>query len=261
MLGPNGAGKTTLLRIVTRILLPDLGKVLFEGSELSDEQVRRIGYLPEERGLYPKMKAHEHLVFLASLRGMSSKQIKESIGYWSHQLELEGLLDRKVEALSKGQQQKVQLIAALVHQPDFIILDEPFSGFDPVNAELLKDIILELKSQGKTLLISTHRMENAEELCDELAMLHKGKVVLQGGLDTVLREKGRSLFQVETDAPLSASPAYQIVEQKENQYLLEVPFAEKPNEVLAILAQQAQVLSFAPKRKSLKEVFLQQVRE
>lgn len=261
LLGPNGAGKTTLLRILTRILLPDTGRVLFEGTALSDEQVRRIGYLPEERGLYPKMKADEHLVFLASLKGMSSKQIKESIGYWSEKLELEGLLDRKVEALSKGQQQKVQLIAALVHHPDFIILDEPFSGFDPVNAELLKEIILELKGQGKTLLISTHRMENAEELCDEVVMLNKGQVVLAGMLETLLNDPSNALFQVKTNAPIAANPAYQILEESGNQYLIEVPVSEKPNEVLLSLTQQAQVLYFAPKRKSLKEVFLQQVRE
>ena len=170
LLGPNGAGKTTLLRMVVRILLPDNGNVLFDGKPLSEKDLPRIGYLPEERGLYPKMRVDDHLVFLGELKGVKKSVLKERITLWAEKLHIADMVKQKVEELSKGQQQKVQWMAALLHNPDFIILDEPFSGFDPVNAELMKDIILELKSAGKTVLISTHRMENAEELCERTAL-------------------------------------------------------------------------------------------
>jgi ABC-2 type transport system ATP-binding protein len=261
LLGPNGAGKTTLLRILTRILLPDTGRVVFDGEELTDNHVRKIGYLPEERGLYPKMKADEHLAFLAALKGLSSKQIKESTSFWVKKLEIEGLMERKIDALSKGQQQKIQLMAALLHDPDFIILDEPFSGFDPVNAELLKDILLDLKAQGKTLLISTHRMENAEELCDEVVMLHKGRVVLEGSLDSVLSQQGGRSFQVITESPLSANADFEVVKVEKNQSWIRTKEVMERNALLQSLMQQTQVISFLPQKRMLKEVFLENARQ
>lgn len=241
-------------------MLPDKGTVTFDGEDLSEAHVRRIGYLPEERGLYPKMKADEHLVFLAALKGLPSREIKEKLAFWAEKLELTSLLSRKVEALSKGQQQKVQLIAALIHDPEFIILDEPFSGFDPVNAEVLKDIILDLKNQGKTLLISTHRMENAEELCDEVVLLNKGKVVLGGSLHSVLSEKSGLFYRVISETPLVSTALFEVVEVKGNQSLIQTKEGLTSNQVLQSLIEQGLILSFVPERKTLKEVFLEKVK-
>ncbi len=261
LLGPNGAGKTTLLRLLTRILLPDSGEIRFDNQILSDSHLSKIGYLPEERGLYSKMRADEHLVFLATLKGLKKSEAKSRLLLWAERLEITPLLGRKIEELSKGQQQKIQLIASLIHDPSLLILDEPFSGFDPVNAESLKQIILELKSAGKTILISTHRMDNAEELCSSVAMLNHGKVVLNGTLKEILSFQNTSKYIVNCMSKIESNELYEAIKIEQDQYSITTRQTTTNNEVLQSILLQTEIVSFAPERKNLKTVFLEKVAE
>ena len=197
LLGPNGAGKTTLIRILTHITMPDSGRVLFHGHPLEAKDVENIGYLPEERGLYKKMKVSEQVVYLARLRGLTKQEATRRLKEWFVRFGIDSWWDRRVEELSKGMQQKIQFIATVVHQPDFLIFDEPFSGFDPVNAETLKQEILRLKDEGATIILSTHNMESVEELCDEIALLDKAKLVITGGTDDIRRRFGEDNVEIE----------------------------------------------------------------
>src|ERR1700761_1057507 len=180
LLGPNGAGKTSLIRIINQITAPDSGEVYFDGQKLNQSHIERIGYLPEERGLYKKMEIGEQMVYLARLKGLSRDEARKRIKYWFEKLEIESWWNKKVEELSKGMQQKAQFVATVLHEPDLLILDEPFSGFDPVNAETIKDEILELNRKGATIVFSTHRMESVEELCHSIALIHKSHKILDG---------------------------------------------------------------------------------
>ncbi len=195
LLGPNGAGKTTLIRIITRITAPDSGEVLLNGSLLKREDIYKIGYLPEERGLYKKMKVGEQAMYLARLKGMSRDDAHREIVRWFRKFEIMGWYNRKVEELSKGMQQKVQFISTIIHNPDLLIFDEPFSGFDPVNAELIKQEMLKLKAQGKTIILSTHNMESVEALCDEIALINKSEVVLQGSVYNLRNEHKKDIYK------------------------------------------------------------------
>ncbi len=185
LLGPNGAGKTTLLRIVNRITGPDHGEVLFNGRKLMPEDVLQMGYLPEERGLYRKMKVGEQALYLAQLKGLSKGEAIQRLKYWFEKFEIQSWWDKKVEELSKGMQQKLQFIATVLHRPRLLIFDEPFSGFDPINTLMLKNEILELRNQGATVIFSTHNMESVEEICDNIALIHQSKVVLAGGVQEI----------------------------------------------------------------------------
>lgn len=196
LLGPNGAGKTTLIRIINRITVPTSGQVLLDGVPMTDEMVRHIGYLPEERGLYKKMKVGEQALYLARLRGMSTAEATASLKQWFSRLEIGSWWDKKVEELSKGMAQKVQFVTTVLHNPQLLILDEPFSGFDPVNAQVIRAEILRLKSQGKSIILSTHNMESVEELCDEIVLINKSKVVASGATDDIRRKYGTSQVEV-----------------------------------------------------------------
>jgi ABC-2 type transport system ATP-binding protein len=187
LLGGNGAGKTTTMRMVLGLIYPDDGKILYNGKGYSEELKRRLGYLPEERGLYPKVKVSEQILYLAELRGISRKAADQSLKQWLERFEVPENYNRKVEELSKGNQQKIQFIAAVIHNPDILILDEAFSGLDPVNVELLKSTIMALKEQGKTILFSSHRMDHVEELCENICILHKSNTVLKGSLKEIKR--------------------------------------------------------------------------
>ena len=195
LLGPNGAGKTTLIRIITRITAPDSGEVLLNGSPLQRDDIYKIGYLPEERGLYKKMKVGEQAMYLARLKGMSRDQAHKEIVKWFNKFEIMGWYNRKVEELSKGMQQKVQFISTIIHNPDLLIFDEPFSGFDPVNAELIKQEMLKLKAEGKTIILSTHNMESVEALCDEIALINKSEVVLQGSVYNLRNQHKKDIYK------------------------------------------------------------------
>lgn len=199
LLGPNGAGKSSLIRIVNRITAPDEGQVLIKGKESVVTDIYNIGYMPEERGLYKKMKVGEHILFLARLRGLSKAEARKRMDYWLRKFDIISWENKKVEELSKGMQQKIQFIATVIHDPDLLILDEPFSGLDPVNAEILKNEILELKDKGKTIILSTHNMGSVEELCDSITLINKSKVVLQGDVKEVRAQYRKHVFNLEVN--------------------------------------------------------------
>lgn len=192
LLGPNGAGKTTLIRIINRILIPGSGQVFFQGHPITAEDVMKIGYLPEERGLYRKMKVGDQAMYFAQLKGMSASAARDELKKWFVRFGIQSWWDKKVEELSKGMAQKVQFITTVVHRPKLMILDEPFSGFDPVNAQLIRDEILRLKAEGATIILSTHNMESVEELCDEIALINKSHVVVSGGVEEIRRKYGNN---------------------------------------------------------------------
>src|ERR1700756_3689382 len=197
LLGPNGAGKTSLIRIINQITAPDSGEIYFNGEKLNQSHIERIGYLPEERGLYKKMEIGEQMIYLARLKGLSRDEAIRRLKIWFEKLGMETWWKKKIEELSKGMQQKAQFVATVLHEPDLLILDEPFSGFDPVNAELIKDEILELNKKGATILFSTHRMESVEELCDSIALIHQSKKILDGKIKTIKEAYRNDTYLVE----------------------------------------------------------------
>ena len=197
LLGPNGAGKTTLIRIINRITIPNGGEVLFNGRPITQKDVEKIGYMPEERGLYRKMKVGDQAMYLAQLKGMSERDAQKALKDWFVRFDIREWWDKKVEELSKGMAQKLQFITTVVHRPSLMILDEPFSGFDPVNAEIIRKEILRLKEEGATIILSTHNMESVEELCDEIALINKSKLVITGGVDDIRREHGNNNVELE----------------------------------------------------------------
>ncbi len=196
LLGPNGAGKTTLIRIINQITMPDSGVVLFNGRQLQADDVHIIGYLPEERGLYKNMKVGEQAIYLAMLKGMTKNDAKKALKYWFEKFEITSWWNKKLQELSKGQAQKVQFIITVMHNPKLLIFDEVFSGFDPINANLIRDEILELRSKGATIIFSTHRMESVEELCDDIALINKGKKILEGNLIDIKKQYKSNTFEI-----------------------------------------------------------------
>jgi ABC-2 type transport system ATP-binding protein len=196
LLGPNGAGKTTLIRIINRITIPNAGEVLFQGRPITQSDVEKIGYMPEERGLYRKMKVGDQAMYLAQLKGMSAIEAQRELKKWFIRFEIQGWWDKKVEELSKGMAQKLQFITTVVHKPSLMILDEPFSGFDPVNADIIRKEILRLKDEGATIILSTHNMESVEELCDNIALINKSQLVITGGVEDIRREYGNNNIEL-----------------------------------------------------------------
>lgn len=208
LLGPNGAGKTTLIRIINRITIPNSGTVLFNGRPITQGDVEKIGYMPEERGLYRKMEVGEQAMFLAQLKGMSAHEAQKALKEWFIRFGIQDWWKKKVEELSKGMAQKVQFITTVVHRPSLMILDEPFSGFDPVNAELIRTEILRLKAEGATIILSTHNMESVEELCDNIALINKSKLVVSGGVDDIRRQWGNNNIELvyTGEQPIESAP-------------------------------------------------------
>lgn len=251
LLGPNGAGKTTLIRIINRILIPTEGKVFFQDRPITDEDVRKIGYLPEERGLYRKMKVGDQAMYFARLKGMSSEQARAALKEWFIKFGIESWWDKKVEELSKGMAQKVQFIITVVHKPKLLILDEPFSGFDPVNAQLIRDEILALKAAGATIILSTHNMESVEELCDEIALINKSHVVVSGGVEQIRRKYGNNDVVVGyTDASGVAHEDVVSLEGKAD------------NEVLSeYIAKGLKVTSYKELIPRMNDIFIKLVKE
>lgn len=204
LLGPNGAGKTSLIRIINQITGPDSGSVLFEGKNLSQNHIEQIGYLPEERGLYKKMEVGEQVLYLAQLKGMKKPEAKKKLKEWFEKFEIDAWWNKKVEELSKGMQQKVQFIVTVLHEPKLLILDEPFSGFDPINANIIKNEILELKKKGSTILFSTHNMSSVEELCDYIALINKSKKILDGSVKEIRKQYKSNIYEVEFTGTMMA---------------------------------------------------------
>ncbi|MFC2125603.1 ABC transporter ATP-binding protein [Bacteroidota bacterium] len=266
LLGPNGAGKTTLIRIITQILMPDKGTIWFRQQQLKSKDIRQMGYLPEERGLYKKMKVGEHLVYLAMLKGLNKAESVQRVKYWLKRFELNEWTDKKVEDLSKGMQQKVQFIATILHEPSLIILDEPFSGFDPINVGMIKDEILELQDKGATLIFSTHRMETVEELCDHIALINKSRKILDGKKQDIKDEFKTNTFAVEHKNPISRmNHGYEILHSdqlSENYYRTIIKILDEgdPNSLIALLIDKVDVNSFLEVVPDINEIFIKKVK-
>ena len=265
LLGPNGAGKTSLIRIITQITAPDEGTVLFDGKPLVPADVARIGYLPEERGLYKKAKVGEQLLYFAQLKGMSKAEALEKTKNWFVRLDIKDWWNKNVEELSKGMAQKVQFVATVLHEPSFIILDEPFSGFDPVNSDVIRDEILRLHDQGSTILFSTHRMDTVEELCSHVVLIDKAKKVLDGSTKDIRNQFKTHRYSVETKEPINFSnfpwqPETMNVE-KEECYSSSFKLADgqSPNELVADVIQHAEILGFREEMPSFHDIFVQVV--
>lgn len=260
LLGPNGAGKTTLIRIVNQIIEQDSGSVELDGDKLSPDDIRKIGYLPEERGLYKKMKVWDQLIYFSRLKGLSENEAKIQIKTWLEKLDIASWRDRKIEDLSKGMAQKVQFIATVVHRPSLLILDEPFSGFDPVNAEIIKNEILELKEKGTTVILSTHRMESVELLCDHIAMINKSKKILDGTIKEVKRSFRTEVFQITLSQVKKDLPTEWAPKQLDYSWEFTLPLAGKtPNELLIEMMDFGEVVVFREQIPSIEEIFIHQV--
>jgi len=267
LLGPNGAGKTSLIRIINQITAPDSGEVYFDGEKLNQSHINRIGYMPEERGLYKKMEIGEQMIYLARLKGLSRDEAIKRLKRWFIKLEIEGWWNKKIEELSKGMQQKAQFVATVLHEPDLIILDEPFSGFDPVNAEVIKDEILELNKKGATILFSTHRMESVEELCDSIALLDKSKKILDGPIKDIKNTYRNNVYLVEyTGERISFNGAqpFELIDEKtgdDNSYTIKLKLnaGTNSNDVLQYLIPKARVNMLQEVIPSMNEIFIEQV--
>ncbi len=262
LLGPNGAGKTSTIRMMIGITVPDAGTINMFGKPFTRHDLKRVGYLPEERGLYKKMKVLDQLVFLGQLHGLDAAPARQKAQAWSERLEIAGWLDKKVEELSKGMQQKIQFIATLMHDPDFIVMDEPFSGLDPVNAVLLKNVLLELKAKGKTILFSTHQMDQVEKLCDSICLINRGKSVLQGDLKEIKAHYGKSNVQIEYEGDGNFLKQTQLVGSYNNfGNYVEVRLAPgaDPQQLLRLVAERSRVNKFELMEPSLEEIFIETV--
>ena len=269
LLGPNGAGKTTLIRIINRITIPNAGEVLFDGRPITQDDVEKIGYLPEERGLYRKMKVGEQAMYFAQLKGMSYRDAMTELKKWFVRFGIESWWNKKVEELSKGMAQKVQFITTVVHKPSLLILDEPFSGFDPVNAQIIRDEILRLKAEGATIILSTHNMESVEELCDNIALINKSHVVITGGVDEIRHKYGNNNVGLiyTSDKTLQSAPGlYTVLSDNDDAgrhtAVLSLETGSNGNEVLAdLLSRDITINSFKELVPRMNDIFIKLVTE
>ena len=267
LLGPNGAGKTSLIRIITQITGADSGEIRFRGERLNSNHIGEIGYLPEERGLYKKMKVGEQLLYLAQLRGLTQADATQRIRAWLDRFDIKQWADKNVEDLSKGMQQKVQFIAAVLHDPKLIILDEPFSGFDPINANLIKDEILDMRRKGATIIFSTHRMESVEEMCDNIALINRSRKVLDGPVSEIRNMFKTDTYEVEgRGKPMLIHPDFEVIEHqdRENGYFydrIKLHTGTTPNDLLRYLITQVEVHAFREQIPSINEIFIRRVKE
>lgn len=265
LLGPNGAGKTTLIRIITQIIAPDQGAIKINNEPLNFKHISEIGYLPEERGLYKKMKVGEHLLYLAQLKGLSKKEAMDRIKVWFRKFDIAGWWDKKVEDLSKGMQQKIQFIATVLHNPKLLILDEPFSGFDPINVNIIKDEILNLSKDGCTIIFSTHRMESVEELCDHILLINKSEKILEGSKKSIKKEYKTNTFDVKHKNLISdITHGFEINNQQQlddgfYKTSIKILNGKGPNELLKTLIDKVEVHSFIEKIPSMNEIFISKV--
>ncbi len=272
LLGPNGAGKTTLIRIVNQITMPDVGEVILDGKPLQPKDIQHIGYLPEERGLYKSMKVGEQAMYLAQLKGLSKSQAKERLKYWFQRLEIEGWWDKKIQELSKGMAQKIQFVVTVLHQPKLLIFDEPFSGFDPINANLIKDEIINLKNEGATVIFSTHRMESVEEMCDHIALINKSNKILDGKLIDIKRAYKSNTYKVGLLPNNSEKLEILLKEKfeikptsfktinKESQYNIKINEGDSVNDLVSYLTTLGQLTHFEEVIPSVSDIFIETVK-
>nr|WP_199156927.1 ATP-binding cassette domain-containing protein [Pedobacter sp. ASV2] len=267
LLGPNGAGKTSLIRIITQITAPDSGEVFFNGEKLNANHINQIGYLPEERGLYKKMEIGEQVLYLSKLKGLSTSEATKRIKFWFEKLEMSSWWSKKVEDLSKGMQQKVQFVATILHNPELIILDEPFSGFDPVNADLIKNEILELNKQGTTFIFSTHRMESVEELCDNIALIDKSKKVLDGAVDDIKASYRNNTYVIEYagESSFESNWMFEILNSESLKEGKRIKFKLKDaytvNDVLGTMLPKVKINHLAEVIPSMNDIFIESVKK
>ena len=270
LLGPNGAGKTSLIRIINQITMPDSGSVILDGEVLQPKHIQHIGYLPEERGLYSSMKVGEQCLYLAQMKGLSKSEAKKQLDYWFDRLGIQGWWNKKIQELSKGMAQKIQFVVCVLHKPKLLIFDEPFSGFDPVNANVIKDEILALKEDGATIIFSTHRMESVEELCDHIALIHKSNKLIEGKLIDVKRQFKTNSFEVGILSDNVEGLMFDITQKFKvgnanfkslnDEIKLEIQIGNAtPNELLNVLTQRGQVTHFVEKIPSVNDIFIQTV--
>lgn len=268
LLGPNGAGKTTLIRIINQIIAPDAGELMFLGRKLQPQDVETIGYLPEERGLYKKMKVGEQALYLAQLKGLSRPDAEKRLSHWFSKFEIMGWWNRKVEELSKGMQQKVQFIVTVIHQPRLLIFDEPFSGFDPINVNLLKEEILNLKETGSTIIFSTHNMASVEELCDHIALIDNARKILDGNVKAIRDRYATNTFEVqfntvEIDLRAILPGSFEILESRTDEALqvvrIKLPRESKPNDLLSILMPHVTIHSLNEIIPGMNDIFIKVV--
>lgn len=269
LLGPNGAGKTTLIRIINRITIPSGGTVLFDGHPITQQDVEKIGYLPEERGLYRKMKVGDQAMYLAQLKGMSARDASQSLKEWFVKFGIQSWWNKKVEELSKGMAQKVQFITTVVHKPSLLILDEPFSGFDPVNTQIIRDEILKLKESGSTVVLSTHNMESVEELCDNIALINKSRLVITGGVNDIRHRYGNNnveLIYTSSSSLESVPGLFKVLSDNDDSgrhtAVLSIEKGEDTNDVLRhVISQSLTVNSFKELVPRMNDIFIKLVTE
>ena len=266
LLGPNGAGKTTLIRNITQIFYPDSGEILFNGEKLQPKHSNQIGYMPEERGMYKKMKVGEQLIYFAKLRDFNTKQAEEKIDYWLQKLDIESWRNKNIEDLSKGMQQKVQFVATILHEPKLLILDEPFSGLDPIAAELIKNEIIELNQKGTTIIFSTHRMENIEEMCEDIFLINKGKIILDGNVQQIKQDFKQHLYKISLAENMQLNEKIQqsisIQKHENNELIIQLNQNQKPNDVLRILLDNnIELNSITEILPTVGEIFIQKVKQ
>ena len=268
LLGPNGAGKTTLIRIINQIINQDSGQILLHGTNINYDDIRKIGYMPEERGLYKKMKIGDFLLFMGKLKGLSRSESINSARDWFNNLEVSNWWNKNIEDLSKGMSQKVQFISTVLHNPDLIILDEPFSGFDPVNANLIKKNLLRLKNEGKTIIFSTHRMESVDELCDNLAMINKSKKILSGKINDIKSAYKSDIYQIKHLNKINDKISnFSVIDSKivfDNIYESEIKLTKKisSNDLLRLLLSNSiEILEFKQKTPNMNDIFIMKIEE
>jgi len=270
LLGPNGAGKTTLIRIINRITAPDKGEVLLKGRPLKPEDVNIIGYLPEERGLYKKMKVGEQALYLAQLKGLSKRDALKKLKYWFEKFEIQAWWDKKVEELSKGMAQKVQFITTILHEPELLIFDEPFSGFDPINANMLKEEILELKKKGATIIFSTHNMGSVEELCDHITLINKSKNILEGQIDDIREKYKSNIYEISFNGEVeklekTLNKNYELVDKTKinghNAVQVKLLHETNENELLSLIIPSVEIISFNEIIPNMNDIFINVVNE
>lgn len=269
LLGPNGAGKTSLIRIINQITGPDSGELYFNGEKLKPEHVSSIGYLPEERGLYKKMKVGEQALYLARLKGLSKKEAVTKLRYWFEKFEIQGWWNKAIEELSKGMQQKVQFIVTVLHEPRLLILDEPFSGFDPINAELIKNEIIELKKKGATIIFSTHNMGSVEELCDHIALINKSKKILDGSVRDIRKAYKSNIYELEFTGNMIAFTnalwtGFELIEKQKGEDFekatVKLLGSSTPNDLLAAVLPHVQIHTLKEIVPSMNDIFIQKVK-
>ena len=260
LLGPNGAGKTTLIRIINQITAPDKGEILFSGERFKRGHIQNIGYLPEERGLYKSMKVGEQCLYLAQLKGLSKNEAKQKIHHWFKKLDMLDWLNRKVEELSKGMAQKVQFVSTVLHQPKLIILDEPFTGFDPINSEIIKNEIILLKESGSTIILSTHRMESVEELCNDIALINSGQCILEGSVNEIKNNFKEHIFEVQFEGTIQNEIQHFDTLVIESGYgIFKAKNKENTHTLIKQVVEQVNVTSFNEKLPTINDVFIQSV--